>query len=254
MSPEKILEQPRPPKGEAPIKKMFGQVAERYDLANRILSLGRDPFWRSALARRLKIVEKPGRLLDLAAGTGDQIVAAKRARPDLSVTGLDLSPDMIELAGPKLDRLPAPRPEMLVGDALQPPFEDNSFDSVSISFGLRNISARAALYGQARRLLKPGGRFLVLEMYHDRQAFWAPVVNFYLRQVVPFLGGRLISRQREAYRYLSSSILAFPPPQTLIEEMATAGFEKTGFITYTFGTVMLVWGDKAETGAGKKTG
>jgi len=227
---------------------MFSGVARRYDLANRVLSLGRDPFWRRALARRIKIIDRPGRLLDLAAGTGDQIVAAKHVHPSLEVTGLDLSAGMMELAGPKFRRLAPPRPKMLLGDALNPPLADNSFDSVSISFGLRNIPAREALYAQVMRLLKPGGRFLVLEMYHDPQYSLAPLIRFYLRHMVPWLGGRLISREQAAYSYLTSSVLAFPRPELLAGELAGAGFISIGHLSYTFRTVMLVWGEKPGPG------
>lgn len=223
---------------------MFNEVARRYDLANRVMSLGRDPFWRKASARRIKIIDAPGRLLDLAAGTGDQIVAAKKEFPQLETVGLDISANMMELAAPKFAYLSPPAPVMVSADALNPPFEDNSFDSVSISFGLRNISARRDLYAQVLRVLKPGGRFLVLEMYHDRDAFLAPLVNFYMKKVVPVLGGRIVSREQEAYRYLISSILAFPQPYRLIEEMGQAGFVELAYQSYTFNTVMLAWGHK----------
>lgn len=230
------------------IKDMFGQVARRYDLANRVMSLGRDPFWRRALANRLKIVEAPGRLLDLAAGTGDQIVAAKKKFPNLEVTGLDLSAEMMRLAGPKFAALPGPAPEMLVGDALNLPFEPGSFDSVSISFGLRNIPDRAGVFSQVLRVLRPGGRFLVLEMYHDSESIFEPVVGFYLKKLIPFLGGRLISREKGAYRYLVSSIMGFPGPDKLMAEMKAAGFNELGCTSYTFNAVMLVWGQKPADG------
>ncbi len=233
-----------PPRGSVAIKNMFSSVARRYDLANRVMSLGRDLFWREALARRVTAPRGTGRLLDLAAGTGDQIVAVKRLRPDLAVTGLDLSPAMLELAAPKFAALAPPPPELLLGDALDLPFEAETFDAVSISFGLRNIKARPALYGEVLRVLKPGGRFLVLEMYHDRRTRTAPIIGFYLKTIIPVLGGRLVSREQEAYRYLTASILAFPRPEELAAEMAGAGFAALNFLTYTFNTVMLVWGEK----------
>ncbi len=244
MKPEENGAWPPPRKNSVAIRNMFSSVARRYDLANRVMSLGRDPFWRSTLARRVKVLEAPGRLLDLAAGTGDQIVAVKSVRPDMEVTGLDLSTVMMELARPKFAGLSPPAPVMVEGDALDLPFEGGRFDSVSISFGLRNIPARAELYRQVLRVLKPGGRFLVLEMYHDREDVFAPLIRLYMKKVVPLLGGRLISREREAYRYLVSSIMAFPRPEDLAAEMTAAGFESVAFRIYTFRTVMLVWGEK----------
>ena len=226
------------------IRNMFSSVAGRYDLANRIMSLGRDLFWREALARRIKVLDPPGFLLDLAAGTGDQIIAAKKARPDMKVVGLDFSSGMLELAKPKLKTLPSPTPELVCGDALDLPFDDGLFDSVSISFGLRNIAERAALYQEVLRVLKPGGRFLVLEAYHDRNSLWAPAVEFYMRQIVPTLGGRIVSREYEAYSYLISSIMSFPRPEALAEEMRAAGFISPAGRSYTFNTVMLVQAER----------
>ncbi len=243
---EDTLETPGMRKSSVAIRNMFSSVARRYDLANRVMSLGRDLFWRRALARRIRILEGGGHLLDLAAGTGDQIVAAKQCWPGLAVTGLDLSPAMMDLAAPKFARLAPPRPEMVTGDALDLPFADGSFDSVSIAFGLRNIPDRAGVYREVLRVLKPGGRFLVLEMFHDRASLWAPAINLYLRRLVPFLGGRLVSREREAYRYLVSSILAFPRPEVLAREMSQAGFIDLAGRAYTFNTTMLVWGHKPQ--------
>ncbi len=234
-----------PKLGASVLGRMFSGLAGRYDLANRVMSLGRDLAWRRALARRIHLVDRPGRVLDLAAGTGDQIVAIKALWPQLELTGLDLSEEMMRLAQPKFDCLPEPRPTMLVGDALELDFEENYFDSVTISFGLRNIQARSQLYQQVRRVLKPGGRFLVLEMYHDRRALLAPLVNFYLRRVTPFVGGRLISGQVEPYRYLASSILAFPQPEEIAAELAGCAFEAIDFLRYNFNSVMLLWGHKA---------
>jgi len=226
------------------LRDMFSGLARRYDLVNRVLSLGRDPFWRRALARRLKIIEPPGRLLDLAAGTGDQIMAAKKLWPGLAVTGLDLSSDMLALARPKLAGLSSPAPELVVGDALDLGFQEASFDSVSISFGLRNISRRRELYAQVLRVLKPGGRFLILELFHDPRSPWAGLTGFYLRRLVPFLGGRVLTRSGAAYRYLADTVLAFPQPAVLAGELAEAGFTALAGRLYTFESALLVWGEK----------
>ena len=228
------------------LRDMFSGLAGRYDLVNRILSLGRDASWRRALARRMKIIEPPGRLLDLAAGTGDQIVAAKRLWPGLAVTGLDLAPDMLALARPKMAALSAPAPELVVGDALDLPFAENSFDTVSISFGLRNISRRGELFAQVRRVLKPGGRFLILELSHNPKSPWAALTGFYLRRFVPLVGGRIMTRSGEAYRYLADSILAFPPPARLAGELAEAGFTNLNTRLYTFDSAMLISAEKPD--------
>lgn len=226
------------------LKNMFSSVSRRYDVANRIMSLGRDLFWREALARRVKIMDSPGRVLDLAAGTGDQIVAIKNIKPEVEMIGLDLSPAMVELADPKFTRLGGPKPKMMVGNALEMEFEDNSFDSVTISFGLRNITARERLYQQVLRVLKPGGRFLVLEMFHDRQSLLAPLAEFYLKKIIPILGGQIVSREKAAYSYLVTSIMGFPRPEELAQEMGKAGFASLQTKTYTFNTVMLVLAEK----------
>jgi demethylmenaquinone methyltransferase/2-methoxy-6-polyprenyl-1,4-benzoquinol methylase len=181
--------------------------------------------------------------LDLATGTGGQIAVAKKLRPDLAVTGLDLAPDMLDLARLKLARLPAPAPELIAGDALALPFAESSFDSVSISFGLRNISRRPALYAQVLRVLKPGGRFLILELFHNPQSAWAGLTGFYLRRLAPFIGGRVLG---EAHRCLADSILTFPQPARLAEELAEAGFTALTGRLYTFESALLVCGEKPE--------
>ncbi|MDR1920752.1 MAG: ubiquinone/menaquinone biosynthesis methyltransferase [Candidatus Adiutrix sp.] len=234
-----------PLKNPVKIRNMFSGLARRYDLANRVMSLGMDLFWREALARRIKVLEEPGRLLDMASGTGDQIVAAKKLRPRLKTVGLDFSAAMLELARPKFAPLPGPPPEILVGDVLNAPFEHAVFDSVSVSFGLRNVTSRLDFYAEAWRVLKPGGRLLVLEMFHDRASRLAPLKGYYLKKIVPVLGGRLVSREHEAYQYLVSSIMSFPQPAELLAELNGAGFVKTGFRTYTFNSVMLAWGEKS---------
>ncbi len=236
---------PEPPKNPVAIKNMFTRLAKGYDLANRVMSFGRDPFWRKALAQRLKVLEQPGHLLDLATGTGDQVVAFKKAHPPLKVTGLDLSAAMMDLAKAKFSVLAAPAPELVEGNALDLPFNDNSFDSVSMSFGLRNVGSRPRLYSEVLRVLKPGGRFLILEMYHERNSIWAGFLSFYLRKVIPWIGGRILSKEPEAYKYLAASIMNFPDPIRLMEEMATAGFIGLASKTYTLKTVMLVFGEKA---------
>jgi demethylmenaquinone methyltransferase/2-methoxy-6-polyprenyl-1,4-benzoquinol methylase len=223
---------------------MFGEISSLYDLLTHVLSFGRDFFWRKALARRLLALRSPGSFLDLAAGTGDQLIAIRRMWPQARLTGLDFAKPMLALARKKFEKIKGPSPTLVEGDALSLPFQPDSFDSVSISFGLRNIKDRQGLFRSVLKVLKPGGRFLALEMFFDPRAPWAPLHRFHLEKVGPFLGDLAFGRRTEAYRYLADSIKAFPHPAALAGEMELAGFQGLGYHAYTFGAVMLAWGGK----------
>jgi demethylmenaquinone methyltransferase/2-methoxy-6-polyprenyl-1,4-benzoquinol methylase len=229
---------------------MFAEISPRYDLLNRVMSLGRDISWRHALSRRILVLQPPGNLLDLATGTGDQIVSIKRFWPEAEITGLDFAAPMLRLAKEKLrlamegHRIAGPLPGLVKGDAVRPDLPSGSFDSVSISFGLRNIADRKGLYGSALDLLRPGGRFLVLEIFFDPRGLFAPLYRRHLMTVIPFLAARVFGCPAEAYRYLGASIMKFPHPELLVDELERAGFVDLGFHTYTFGVAMVVWGHK----------
>ncbi|MDR2353355.1 MAG: ubiquinone/menaquinone biosynthesis methyltransferase [Deltaproteobacteria bacterium] len=225
---------------------LFDSVSARYDLLNRILSLGRDLFWREALARRIQILDFPGNFLDLATGSGDQLLAIRKFWPHSNLTGLDFSNSMLDVARRKISHT-LPEDEnigLILGNALDPPFPVNSFDSISISFGLRNIPDRQALYPKVLSLLKPGGRFLVLELYFDSRSIFAPIELFHLEKITPWIAQKLVYKQGKAYDYLSRSILNFPHPSLIQDELIAAGFKGVQYQTYTFHTTMLVWGQK----------
>jgi demethylmenaquinone methyltransferase/2-methoxy-6-polyprenyl-1,4-benzoquinol methylase len=224
---------------------MFNHVSARYDLLNRLLSLGRDVFWRRALARRLVARDYPGSFLDLATGSGDQLLASREFWPHAELTGLDFSETMLDIAGKKLKKRGLEgEADLILGDVREPPFESELFDSVSISFGLRNIAERDSLYREAFRVLKPGGRFLVLELFFDPRSLVAPLHRLHLEIVTPWLARRLFKSQKKAYAYLSRSIMAFPHPAVIADELKAAGFKGVEYRTYTFGSAMLVWGQK----------
>jgi demethylmenaquinone methyltransferase/2-methoxy-6-polyprenyl-1,4-benzoquinol methylase len=229
----------------AKIREMFGSITSRYDFFNHALSLGQDIFWRRALARRLLALEPPGRFLDLACGSGDQIIAAHKLWPKAHLTGLDFSRPMLDLASAKVDGFPA---SLVLGDILEPPFDDDSFDSISISFGLRNVADREELYRQAYRILKPGGRFLVLELFFDPRHPLSPVLGFHVKRVTPWVVGRLFSSRSDAYRYLSASVIRFPHPAVILDEMEKAGYVGLGYRVYTLSVAMLAWGHKPAAG------
>jgi demethylmenaquinone methyltransferase/2-methoxy-6-polyprenyl-1,4-benzoquinol methylase len=232
------------------IRTMFSEISVRYDLLNRVMSLGRDIFWRHCLSRRLLILKTPGIFLDLATGTGDQILSIKKFYPKAKVTGLDFADPMLKLAKKKLDsaakdnKISEPLPTLVYGDALRPDLPLASFDSVSISFGLRNIANKKALYQSVLSLLRPGGRFLVLEVFFDPRSFLAPIYLWHLQSAIPFLARNVFQSSFDAYRYLGQSILKFPHPDRLLDSLKQAGFVDLGYRTYTFGAVMVVWGHK----------
>jgi demethylmenaquinone methyltransferase/2-methoxy-6-polyprenyl-1,4-benzoquinol methylase len=232
------------------IRDMFQDITPRYDFLNRVMSLGRDLFWRHNLTRRLLVLQSPGNFLDLATGTGDQLISIKAHWPDVYITGLDFSLPMLNQARAKLsdlkglNRLSGPAPALIHADALKADLPPESFDSISISFGLRNINPRKKLYQRVIPLLKPGGRFLILEMFLEPRSPWAPLYHRYLTGVIPFIAGKIFQCSAEAYRYLGSSIERFPHPESLIDELKQAGLTELGYHTYTFGVAMLVWGHR----------
>jgi demethylmenaquinone methyltransferase/2-methoxy-6-polyprenyl-1,4-benzoquinol methylase len=241
---ESILERFKPINPQN-LKAMFNSVSSRYDLLNHFLSFGRDFFWRQALARRMMARDYPGRFLDLATGSGDQLLAARNHWPYVELTGLDFSESMLKIARKKLTRhFPHDDIDLILGDAYAPPFEESTFDSVSLSFGLRNLSRRPDVYSQVLRILKPGGRFLILELFFDHRGPTAPLHRFHLEQVTPWLAGKLFKSQNKAYTYLSRSIIDFPHPAVIVDELLEAGFKGVEYQTYTFGSTMLVWGQK----------
>ncbi|MDR2456102.1 MAG: ubiquinone/menaquinone biosynthesis methyltransferase [Deltaproteobacteria bacterium] len=232
------------------VKAMFGELSPRYDKLNAILSFGRDSFWREALTRRLVELGDGARILDLATGTGDQLTSIRRLHPKAQVTGLDFSEPMLEVAKRKAAEqsklLPpdSPEPHLVLGDVLETWLPSSHFDSVSMSFALRSLPSREPLYREVIRVLKPGGRFVFLELWHDRRAPWARLIRLHLEVLAPFAASALLGADKTAYQFLGRSIIAFPDPYRLSDELLAAGFDQIGLRTYTFGTAMLVWGRK----------
>lgn len=197
---------------------LFSRIAPSYDGLNHLFSLCTDRYWRDALARRAA-----GKcILDVCTGTADTAIALAKSRGDAEIIGLDFSAQMLRIGERKLDRRDLRRRVRLVGgDALSLPFADNSFDSVSIAFGLRNLSDRGRGIAEMSRVLKPGGKLLVLEFAPPPRSLLGRAFRWYLRWIIPPLG-ELISRTRGAYRYLHSSIVSFLTPEELVTLMESA--------------------------------
>jgi demethylmenaquinone methyltransferase/2-methoxy-6-polyprenyl-1,4-benzoquinol methylase len=195
------------------IGKMFDRIALHYDSVNTILSLSIDRLWRKTALKALDI--SPGdEVLDIASGTGDMAVLALD-RHDCRVTGIDLSRQMLRLAQAKAcSHGQETRFRVLQGDALVMPFPDNTFHRAVTSFGIRNVHDIDNFLGEVRRVLRPGGRFAILEFSLPGVQPFRWVYSLYLSWVLPFFGG-IISRDFASYRYLRDSIREFPEPHVL---------------------------------------
>jgi demethylmenaquinone methyltransferase/2-methoxy-6-polyprenyl-1,4-benzoquinol methylase len=223
---------------------MFDAIAGRYDLANRVLSLGIDKRWRRIALASLGPLAG-ARALDVATGTADLAIAM--ARRGAEVVGLDPSAGMLAVGARKLGPLAA-RVKLLRGTAETLPFPDRSFDAVTIAFGIRNVPDRRRALAEMARVTRAGGRVAVLELGEPPGGLLGPLARFHIRSVVPRLGAWL-SRAHE-YRYLERSIAAFPPPAEFAALMSGAGLRVLEVRPLTFGVCNLYVGEPAMTDEG----
>jgi len=214
----------------------------RYDMMNNVMSLGLVRVWRDEAAR-VVLEGLEGPVLDVAAGTGalSQVLAGQGAR----VVGLDMVPRMIQRAQERIRRTDANRPQFVTGDALTLPHPDNVFGAVSCGFGLRNMHDVSAALKEMARVLRPGGRVVVLEIMPpgERMGIVRRAIWLYLRAVVPVLGA-VLAGDGDAYRYLKSSVAAFLSPDDLASLMEEAGLVDVSFRLRSFGTVAIHMGTK----------
>jgi demethylmenaquinone methyltransferase/2-methoxy-6-polyprenyl-1,4-benzoquinol methylase len=218
------------------VNSLFGRIAARYDLANRLLSGGRDVGWRRVLVAAVQRRE-PRDVLDLATGSGDVAFALARTLPPaVQITGVDFCAPMLAEAERKKPAGCA-NIRFQLGDALSLPFAAASFDAATIAFGLRNLADRARGLAEIRRVLRPGGRLFVLE-FSQPPPWFRPFYLCYLRWVLPVLAG-LVTGDRPAYVYLNESIEKFPGREALAAEIGAAGFSDISARPLTFGIVAL---------------
>ena len=218
---------------------MFGRIARRYDLANRVLSVGIDIYWRIRLVESVRR-SGPADVLDLATGSGDVAFALARGLPQgTRILGMDFCAPMLEEAEAKKAARPgrARSIEFMQGDALALPLPDACFDAVTIAFGLRNMADRPRCLSEIRRVLRPHGRLFVLE-FSKPWPWVRPFYDFHLRHVVPRVAG-LLTGDRGAYAYLGDSIGGFPGREALSAEIGAAGFSEVSAKPMTMGIVAL---------------
>lgn len=221
------------------VNSMFSRIAGRYDLANRLLSGGVDLWWRHCLVSKVR-ASRPRRVLDLATGSGDVAFALARNLPaETEITGMDFCQPMLDQATAKQKNTDARAAKISFrqGDGLNLPCADASFDTVTISFGLRNMADRDRALREMRRVLAPGGHVHVLE-FSQPQPWFAPIYYFYTRRILPAIAG-WVTGDRAAYAYLNATIAAYPGHEAMSEELLRAGFREVRVTRMTLGIVAL---------------
>lgn len=241
------------------VQQMFDRIAPRYDLLNRLLSFRQDVKWRRTLVRRLPTLspqqqgghqEASGAaapegcsLLDLACGTGDVVSEVMARRPDYGrIVGFDLSREMLSRAALRLapgDRgVRGPALQWIQGTATRLPFADQSFDAVTMAFGLRNVDDRASALAEMARVVRPGGRVFILEFFPLPASIMGFLFEFYFKRVLPLIGGLVSDGQ--AYRYLPDSVASMPTLRAFCQQVTGAGLQVTGTTSWLFGGCCLV--------------
>lgn len=219
---------------------MFSRIAGRYDLLNRTLSLGIDQRWRKRVVREAGL--SPGDLVvDACTGTGDLAIAF--ARSGIQVVGVDFTFEMVRLSPAKVRATDAAT-AFIHGDALVLPVRSGVADVASVAFGIRNVADRLQGLREMARVLKPGGRVLVLEFSTPRRGPFAWAYRTYFTRVLPFIG-RMVSRDTEAYSYLPRTVLAWPSPAEFEQEFRGVGLIDCGHTRLTGGIACLHWGTVA---------
>ena len=229
-------------KGRA-IRQMFDEIAPRYDLLNRLLSFGVDRRWRRVAVRQLAIPPQ-GRVLDVATGTGDvALEIARQTAPSVRIVGADFTQGMLVRGGAKVAASAyRGRIELVNAPCEALPHPDHTFDGVTIAFGIRNVVDRERGLREMARVLKPGGRAVILEFATPRRRLFRSVYLLYFHRLLPRLGG-LLSR-RSAYQYLPESVQEFPDRETFLAMMAAAGLTALRCIDLTGGIAAVYVGEK----------
>ncbi len=231
-----------PDEKKAFVRRKFAAISHRYDLLNSTLSLRIDAWWRWRTVRALRDLP-PGPVLDLCAGTLPLSLELARQEPARQVLAVDFCEDMLRhgVAGMGHDRR-RERIQPVCGDGEEIPVRDASCWACTVAFGVRNLARTERGLAEMRRILKPGGRLLILEFSRPTHPLVRPLYNFYLNRVLPRIAG-LLSGDQEAYEYLASSIAAFYEPEELLAMMRHAGFARVSCRRLTFGIVTLYRGD-----------
>lgn len=221
---------------------MFNNIAGHYDFLNHFLSLGIDILWRKKAIRLLKDIH-PKHILDIATGTGDLALEALTLNPE-KITGVDVSEGMLALGREKIKKRNLENKiELLLGDSENLPFESNTFDAITVAFGVRNFENLEKGLSDMYRVLKPGGRVVVLEFSKPKKFPVKQLYNFYFKNILPLMG-KLISKDSSAYTYLPESVNAFPDGNNFLDILKSTGFKDARWISLTLGVAAIYVGKK----------
>ena len=229
-------------KGER-IRAMFGSIAPRYDLLNRLLSLGIDRRWRRFTVGKIGL-SGPGRVLDVATGTGDVALEIAAQTPaSVSIVGIDFTPEMIELGQVKVkESRHCDRITLQVAPCEEIPYDDGSFDAATISFGIRNVVDRVKGLSEMHRVLSNGGKIVILEFSTPTMPVFKDLYHLYFLKVLPKIGGAF--SRFSAYQYLPDSVLEFPPREEFKAMMTGVGFKDVRHFDLTGGIATVYVGTK----------
>jgi demethylmenaquinone methyltransferase/2-methoxy-6-polyprenyl-1,4-benzoquinol methylase len=226
------------------IQEMFSSIARRYDLLNNLLSLGRDRHWRRFAVKQLPD-KQDALFLDMATGTGDIAIEIARQYPyGTRIIGMDFSSEMLRLGNEKIKKTGYDdRIELRYGDITSIPYNSDTFDAAIIAFGIRNIPDYHQGIAEMSRVIKKGGRLVILEFTSIQSKPFRKIFRWYLKYILPFIGG-IISGKRGAYKYLSNSVMDFPSPEGLKKIMEQAGLKNVHYHRLTFSIVTVHIGEK----------
>ncbi|MFY0592825.1 bifunctional demethylmenaquinone methyltransferase/2-methoxy-6-polyprenyl-1,4-benzoquinol methylase UbiE [Roseivirga sp.] len=224
------------------VAEMFNNISHRYDFLNHFLSLGIDILWRKKAIRLLK-ADQPKQILDVATGTGDFALEALALNPD-RVVGVDISAGMLEMGKVKMKKKGVDHIiDMQMGDSEKLLFEDNTFDATIVAFGVRNFENLKKGLSDMHRVVKPGGKTVIIEFSRPRTFPMKQLYNFYFKSILPIIG-KLISKDQSAYTYLPESVDAFPDGQDFLDILSEVGYKKIECRPLTFGISSIYIGQK----------
>lgn len=225
------------------VAEMFNSIAGKYDFMNRFLSAGIDVRWRKKAINLLKPLH-PQQVLDVATGTGDVAILTHKLLQPQKITGIDISEGMLQVGREKINKLGLSAViDLQKGDSETIHFPDNSFDAITVAFGVRNFQHLEKGLKEMHRVLKPGGKLVVLEFSRPKEPLFKTVYNLYMNLLAPGIG-KMLAKNREAYQYLNDSVQAFPEREDFVTIMKGAGYNNTSFEPLTMGICCIYCGSK----------